>query len=59
MGGLRFRPMKEVEAPPGGAEVRLPFSEVERLSRFAQTPPPESALYNPAHMGQEGRLVQP
>ena len=51
--------MKEVEAPPGGAEVRLPFSEVERLSRFAQTPPAESALYNLAHMGQEGRLVQP
>ena len=39
MRGLRFRPMKEVEAPPGGAQVHLPFSVVEQLSHRAQTPP--------------------
>ena len=39
MRGLRSRPRKEVEAPPGGAQVHLPFSVVEQLSHRAQTPP--------------------
>ena len=38
MRGLRFRPWKEVEAPPGGAQEALPFSVVEQLSQRAQTP---------------------
>ena len=38
MRGLSFRLWKEVEAPPGGAKVRAPFSVVEQLSQCAQTP---------------------
>ena len=38
MRGLSFRPRKEVEAPPGGAQEAAPFSVVEQLSQCAQTP---------------------